>query len=1022
MSSFFTQGVSADRVNVITSSGGTTALTSSSVVVQQVVGTNEHTITLPDASASNLVLGRFFHIMNRTDKVVFVRYQDNSLAALLAPNSDKTFYLISNSANGTWNIEALTDKVADEYTAGEALGANEAVYASIGVTDGGRTVGRAYKTDPSIYFRKDLVGFTLHSAAVGERVLVQKIGRIPNFTGLTAGAIHYLDPTTPGGLVDTEPTTASDWIVQVGSADGTGTILDTVNLRQQDRQVDAYVADGVLIIDTDAAPSPTVLTYGSKPAIRLIGDSTHTIRLITGTTPQIGRYFHILNRSSKLVRVEYVDTSLADNVEPNVSKTFRLTENSANGTWDIEENHEVIYEKFVAGETIAINQALYISTSGDGGRTAGRAYLTEDNSDIRNKFIGFAINAVTAGQTVYVQSTGIRPGFSGLTAGDYYLSNTPGAIQVGVNTIRVGSATSTSEIAIVRVGGVSGTGVAGTLAEWDTNFKLKDGPNYSVTNTANNVIQRSALGTACATNFCAATLVQSPTVCGTTTVSAPNVIGAITCGTTCLRGPTVYGSTLVCGATVCATSAVCSPTVCGTTIARSPTVYGSTLVCGATVCGTSVVRGATVCGSSALCSAGAYSSTTTAAPNLNINSSGLIQRSTFTALSGSGTSGCLAQWTGTSTLGDGPAYTDANTPSTIVCRSATGTIDACCVRSCAFSAYTNLANCTHIFSSSYRVCKCSSGFGDNFMSATFCHSGSAGFGIRMQMLDNGDAICGYTRNTLNQDVHALYAREAGTGSHTGDYACRGAVYGNSVCAAGVVGLGGRVGVVGCLPNSAPTSRCAILGISLASGTIGVFGCAIRPYSYGVAGCGNLAGVWGSSTSGLGGCFIGGIAPFTGVHISYIACKDLKSICDGMTLSSCGRVFKSKDLDETTFGVKISQNKDKSAVGIFTSKKVVFPEWLDKNDLPEDVLPCAIMSLGEGQILVCNEGGNIEPGDFLMVSNLPGHCSKQDSESFKNYTVAKSTENIDWDIGEFQKLEFEGKEYLVAKIGCTFHCG
>jgi len=71
----------------------------------------------------------------------------------------------------------------------------------------------------------------------------------------------------------------------------------------------------------------------------------------------------------------------------------------------------------------------------------------------------------------------------------------------------------------------------------------------------------------------------------------------------------------------------------------------------------------------------------------------------------------------------------------------------------------------------------------------------------------------------------------------------------------------------------------------------------------------------------------------------------------------------------------------------------------------------INSLGEGGILVCNENGNIENGDYLCSSSISGIAMKQDDDLLHNYTIAKSTMDYNFINSNEKKL-----------IGCTYHCG
>jgi hypothetical protein len=84
----------------------------------------------------------------------------------------------------------------------------------------------------------------------------------------------------------------------------------------------------------------------------------------------------------------------------------------------------------------------------------------------------------------------------------------------------------------------------------------------------------------------------------------------------------------------------------------------------------------------------------------------------------------------------------------------------------------------------------------------------------------------------------------------------------------------------------------------------------------------------------------------------------------------------------------------------------------------------VNSLGEGQINVVGEGGNIALGDFIMASSAPGKGMRQPSarltfedgiervvQVFCNFTVAKAREDV----------SFESPDE-VKTIACTYHCG
>ena len=71
----------------------------------------------------------------------------------------------------------------------------------------------------------------------------------------------------------------------------------------------------------------------------------------------------------------------------------------------------------------------------------------------------------------------------------------------------------------------------------------------------------------------------------------------------------------------------------------------------------------------------------------------------------------------------------------------------------------------------------------------------------------------------------------------------------------------------------------------------------------------------------------------------------------------------------------------------------------------------VNSIGEGLINVCGENGDIEIGDYITTSSIPGKGMKQSDDLMHNYTVAKARENVTF----LSPTE-------VKQIACSYHCG
>jgi hypothetical protein len=73
----------------------------------------------------------------------------------------------------------------------------------------------------------------------------------------------------------------------------------------------------------------------------------------------------------------------------------------------------------------------------------------------------------------------------------------------------------------------------------------------------------------------------------------------------------------------------------------------------------------------------------------------------------------------------------------------------------------------------------------------------------------------------------------------------------------------------------------------------------------------------------------------------------------------------------------------------------------------------INSIGEGSIMVSNFNGNIENGDYLTTSPIPGIGMRQNSEFLANYTVAKATCSVNFNNIQSYPLEKVKQEYIYT---------
>jgi hypothetical protein len=112
-----------------------------------------------------------------------------------------------------WNNLGVSDSsqmTTNNYFAGEALAANDAVY--ISAAD---TVSKSLGDSTSKSFT---IGFAKAAAILAAGVEVVSEGLLSGFSGLSSGARYYLDATTAGAITGSIPTGAGKTIVQVGYA------------------------------------------------------------------------------------------------------------------------------------------------------------------------------------------------------------------------------------------------------------------------------------------------------------------------------------------------------------------------------------------------------------------------------------------------------------------------------------------------------------------------------------------------------------------------------------------------------------------------------------------------------------------------------------------------------------------------------------------------------------------------------------------------------------------------------------
>jgi hypothetical protein len=94
--------------------------------------------------------------------------------------------------------------------------------------------------------------------------------------------------------------------------------------------------------------------------------------------------------------------------------------------------------------------------------------------------------------------------------------------------------------------------------------------------------------------------------------------------------------------------------------------------------------------------------------------------------------------------------------------------------------------------------------------------------------------------------------------------------------------------------------------------------------------------------------------------------------------------------EIIYGISASTLPNSPAIlGAYLAPEIV-------GDIDDD-RPHLVMSVGNGVMWIADMGENIEIGDYLISSAVPGHAMKDHGDFEISYIIARAAESIDWDL-------------------------
>ncbi|AMR77685.1 hypothetical protein A2G96_08020 [Cupriavidus nantongensis] len=169
----------------------------------------------------------------------------------------------------------------------------------------------------------------------------------------------------------------------------------------------------------------------------------------------------------------------------------------------------------------------------------------------------------------------------------------------------------------------------------------------------------------------------------------------------------------------------------------------------------------------------------------------------------------------------------------------------------------------------------------------------------------------------------------------------------------------------------------------------------------------------------------GYGPFTAGHEALIPKETAADV--GMVLDD-DELIAARDLGNTLLTTKPSSSaRSPRSAGVLVSRrplrdgvpaalikeyreegegedKTITPVLVDEwDDLCERYDLVVMNALGDGQVLACGRNGDIEAGDWLCSSDMPGIAQRQGDDVFRNYTLAKSRVGVTFDYPDQVKL-------------------
>ena len=224
-------------------------------------------------------------------------------------------------------------------------------------------------------------------------------------------------------------------------------------------------------------------------------------------------------------------------------------------------------------------------------------------------------------------------------------------------------------------------------------------------------------------------------------------------------------------------------------------------------------------------------------------------------------------------------------------------------------------------------------------------------------------------------------------------------------------------------TSSATSGIGVQGKGTGANGVGVFGEASQSSGYGgsfnnTSSSKFVALATGSyavySASGNGKHYaVDGVGPFTGFHDGLMLKESEYEIGDVVVVK---HIIYKKDVNNTLAEVELSslplQNTGYGVISeimpMDNHLEIPYEMWWNYIDTHDQF---SVNGVGEGQINVCGENGNINNGDLIVTSSMPGKGMRGEDGTSVNRVIAKATESVSF---------LSPSE--VKMIACVYMCG